>query len=66
MTRGLLLRRSCAMIAHSPILVTKGSNCSLPLRGSTEQLMGAMDAGRASQFLCSSPSLTLKECSRTA
>lgn len=48
------------------MVVMKGSNCSLLLRGSTEQLMGAMAAGRASHTLCSSPSRTPKLCSKTA
>ena len=43
---------------HSPILVMKGSNCSLPLRGSTEQLVGAMQDGRDNHTLFSSPSRT--------
>ena len=49
-----------------PMVVMKGSNCSLLLRGSTEQLMGAMAAGRASHTLCSSPSRTPKLCSKMA
>jgi len=44
----------------------KGSNLSLLLRGSTEQLTGAMAAGRESHTLCSSSSRTRKLCSKTA
>ena len=51
---------------NSPILFTKGLNCSLPLRGRTEQEMGATTGGRDSHERCSSPFRTPKLCSKMA